>query len=370
MIKYGAMMSNNDVIVTDEDTSEQDKVTERGLYPYNPVFNDIDLKEDPMSVFQYIRKFKQDMLIIDPDFQRNFVWKAKQKSMFIESIILNFPLPPFYLNQDKEGKLIIIDGLQRTTTLIEFLDNKFALSDLEALPDYNGKFFLKLPTEIQTKIEDKKLLLYILKPTTPTVVIYDMFNRINTGGTQLNRQEVRNCIFKGESTRLLKKLAEEDVFKKAIDFGISDNRMKAREAILRYLAFKIKDYRTYNGDMSEFIEDAMTQINQMDKKKIDNLEADFKRVMQTTFNLFGINNFRIPSDKTRGLINIAILESVSLFFSNVDDKFIAKHKSSIKRNFNLLIKDPRYIDAVRFSTGTKHRVSKRFELATKILGDN
>ncbi len=361
-------MSNDNVIVTDEDTSEQDKVTERGLYPYNPAFNDIDLKEDPMSVFQYIRKYKQNQLIIDPDFQRNFVWKPKQQSMFIESIILNFPLPPFYLNQDKEGNLIIIDGLQRTTTLIEFLENKFALSELEALPDYNGKIFSKLPPEIQSKIEDKKIFLYILKPTTPTAVIYDMFNRINTGGTQLNRQEVRNCIFKGQATRLLKKLAEEEVFKKAIDFGISDKRMKAREAVLRYLAFKIKDYRTYTGDMSEFIEDAMTQINKMDKKEIDNLEADFKRVMQTTFNIFGKNNFRIPSEKTRGLINIAILESVSLFFSNVDDNYIRRNQASIEINFDNLIKNPVYIDAVRFSTGTKHRVSKRFELATKILG--
>jgi hypothetical protein len=363
-------MSNDIVIEKDEDTLEEDRVTERGLYPYNPASSDIDLKEDPMSVFQYIRKYKQNQLIIDPDFQRNFVWKPKQQSMFIESIILNFPLPPFYLNQDKEGKLIIIDGLQRTTTLIEFLDDKFALSELEALPDYNGNTFSKLPPEIQSKIEDKKIFLYILKPTTPTAVIYDMFNRINTGGTQLNRQEVRNCIFKGESTRLLKKLAKEDVYIKAIDSGISDKRMKAREAILRYLAFKIKDYRSYNGDISEFIEDAMKKINQMNKEVIISLEDDFKRVMQATFNIFGKKNFRIPSNKTRGTVNIAILESVSLFFSNVDDQYIKTHKTSIIRKFNELIKHPEYIDAVRFSTGTKYRVSKRFELASKILGEN
>ena len=361
-------MSDDKIIELDEDTSEQDKVTERGLYPYNPAINDIDLKEDPMSVFQYVRKYTQEQLIIDPDFQRNFVWKPKQKSMFIESIILNFPLPPFYLNQDKNGDLIIIDGLQRTTTLIEFLDNQFVLSDLEALPDYNGKDFKGLPPEIQSKIEDKKLLLYILKPTTPTTVIYDMFNRINTGGTQLNRQEVRNCIFKGSSTRLLKKLAKEDVFKKAIDFGISDKRMKAREAILRYLAFKLKDFSSYNGDMSEFIEDAMKQINQMDKEEIGRLETDFKRVMRVTFNLFGKRNFRIPSNKTRGTVNIAILESVALYFSNINDEYIKTHKELILRNFEELLKTPEYIDAVRFSTGTKQRVFNRFKLATKILG--
>src|ERR1051326_5842086 len=195
------------IIEYDEDTYEQDLSDDISLYPYDPSEADIDIKEDPHSVFQFIRKYQSNKLIIDPDFQRNLVWKQEQKSRLIESIILNFPLPPIYVNQTTDGDFIIIDGLQRTTSMFEFINNKYPLVGLEALPKLNGKYFEDLDN-LKTKIEDKKLLLYILKPSVPLKVIYDLFNRINTGGTPLNKQEVRNCIYKGKSTVLLKELSE------------------------------------------------------------------------------------------------------------------------------------------------------------------
>ena len=137
-------------------------------------------------------------LIIDPDFQRNLVWDQEQKSQFIESIILNFPLPPFYINQRNDGKYNIVDGLQRTTTMHAFVNDQFRLQDLEALTYLNGCNFSdlkKLNSDYQTKIEDKKLTIYLIKPSVSIKVVYDIFKRINTNGTPLNRQEVRNCIF-------------------------------------------------------------------------------------------------------------------------------------------------------------------------------
>ena len=89
-----------------------------------------------------------------------------------------------------------------------------------------------MPETLQSKFEDKKLTVFVLKPSTPMVVIYDLFNRINTGGTQLNRQEVRNCIFIGKSTQLLKELSGQDYFKLAINEGVKDTRMKDREVVL------------------------------------------------------------------------------------------------------------------------------------------
>ena len=188
-------------------------------------------------------------------------------------------MPPIYVNQTTDGKFMIIDGLQRTTAMYDFVHNKFPLRGLEALPDLNGKYFEAL-NELKTKVEDKKLLLYILKPTVPLKVIYDLFNRINTGGTPLNRQEVRNCVFKGKSTLLLKELAESDYFKNAIDYGISSKRMKDREAVLRYLAFRIQDYeKQYPGDMSSFLETSMKIINTLNDIDIAVLKQDFYKVM-------------------------------------------------------------------------------------------
>jgi len=355
------------VIEIDADAIEQDLSEDASLYPYDPSQADIDIKEDPHSVFQFIRKYDSGKLIIDPDFQRNVVWKPEQKSRFIESIILNFPLPPIYVNQSVDGDFIIIDGLQRTTAMYDFYKNKYPLVGLEALPKLNGKYFEDL-SELKTKIEDKKLLLYILKPSVPLKVVYDLFNRINTGGTPLNRQEVRNCIFKGNSTILLKKLAESIYFTSAIDNGISPKRMKDREAVLRYLSFRILDYdRDYTGDMSGFLERAMKLINIQGSDKIDQLEKDFIRVMKTTNSFFGKENFRLPKPKARGAVNMAILETVGYFFSTQTDDYLEENRDKIIANYNSLVSDKNYIDAVRNTTGTKKRVKRRFEIAMQIL---
>ncbi len=360
------------VIVTDEDTAEEEKDDNGGLYPYDPTKADIDIREDPQTVFELMRKYDTGKLIIDPDFQRNIVWKLEQKSQFIESVILNFPLPPWYVNQTVNGKYIIVDGLQRTSALHEFVNDKFRLTGLEAFTKLNGYNFSdlkQLPGDYQTKIEDKKLNIYFIKPSVPIKVVYDIFNRINTGGTKIERQEVRNCIFSGKSTKLIKELSEKDYFRKSIDHGISPKRMKDREVILRYLAFKIFNYHEdYQGDLSEFVENAMRRINKMSDDKIEELKKDFERVMIFTFDFFGKKNFRLPSRGSRGMINIAIFESVSYFFSLRSDDFLKENQQTIRDNFTKLLENQEYLDAIKSATSSKAKVISRFKLAQEILG--
>lgn len=363
----------DDVIETDEDTAEEDSGDSGGLYPYDPTKADIDIREEHQTVFELLRKYDSGKLITDPDFQRNVIWDLQKQSQFIESVILNFPLPPFYLNETRDGKRIIVDGLQRTTALHEFINNdKFKLKGLQALTGLNGYNFSELkqlPGDYQTKIEDKKLYIYLIKPSVPVKVVYDIFNRINTAGTKLERQEVRNCIFSGKSTKLLKQLSEEEYFKNAIDKGVSPTRMKDREVILRYLAFKTFDYETdYQGDLSDFVERAMKTINLMDDEKIELLRKDFERVMKLTFEFFGNKNFRLPSEKNRGRINIAIFESVCYFFSTKTDEFLQAHKIEIQNNFTKLLDNQEYFDAIKYSTSSKPKVITRFKLAQNILG--
>ncbi len=360
--------SNVEIIETDEDTRQEEQSSKGGLYPYDATKVDIDIREDPMSVYELMRKYKQGSLIINPDYQRNLVWEHVQKSQFIESILLNFPLPPFYLNQNREGKYIVVDGLQRISTMYQYTSNEFSLKGLKVLKNLNGKSFSDLPDRLQAKMEDKKLNLYIIKPSVPIEVVYDIFYRINTGGTQLNRQEIRNGIFIGKSTELLKELSETDYFRQAIGEGISPKRMKDREAVLRYLAFKIFDYQTdYKGNMSDFVENAMRTINLMEDAKVEKLKVDFERVMKKTYEFFGEKNFRLPTEQTKGRINIALLESLAYFFSTQTDDFFQKHREKIIDNFDILLKDETYLEAIRFSTGDKTKVTNRFQQAEKIL---
>jgi hypothetical protein len=363
------------LIEDDSDTLSEELFENGTIYPYDPSKADIDIREDVQTVYELaIRKWDQDKLILDPEFQRNFVWKREQQSQFIESIILNFPLPPMYINKNKKGKYIVVDGRQRLTTLRSFLKNEFQLEGLRALPQLNDKSFedlIAMDSNYQTKIEDKKLLVYLIQPSVPLEMVYDIFNRINTGGTQLQRQEIRNCIYMGKATELIKKLSSKSYFKRAIDNGISPLRKKDQEAVLRYLSFKVFDYKNdYSGSMNDFVENAMKRINHgLEPDKIQILEDDFERVMKKTFEFFGDSNFRIPTESTRGRINLAIMESVSNFFSINSDVFLDKNKSSIINNyFEKLLKDSDYKDSIRSSTSDTQRVKTRFDKAIELLG--
>jgi hypothetical protein len=358
-------------IELDEDTLAEEGKNDGGIYPYDPAYSDIEISDTPFSVYEYLRQLEKGKIIIQPDFQRNQVWKDTQKSKFIESIILNFPLPPIYLNETKESTFIVIDGLQRSTAIRQFYKGELELIGLEALPKYNECKFKDLPEPLQSKFENKKLTVFVLKPSTPMVVIYDLFNRINTGGTQLNRQEVRNCIFIGKSTKLLKELSEENCFKEAINLGVKDTRMKDREVVLRYLAFRWFDYKNeYTGDMSEYVESAMKKINKLDDSKIQKMKDDFVRVMKWSFEIWKYKNFRIPTEQTRGTINTAILESVCNYLSSKNDDFLKKNAVKIRKNYSALIDDAIYYEAVTKSTGNKAKVLDRFRIAHEILNQD
>jgi len=363
-------------IESDEDTLQQDTyINENGktsIYPYDPSKADIDIREEPQTVYELVkRKWDRDLIQM-PDFQRKYVWKPEQQSLFIESVLLNFPLPPLYINKDTKGKYIVVDGRQRITTLRRFLKNEFKLQGLRAFPQLNGKNFeelIAINSEYQTKIEDKKLLVYLIQPTVPMEMVYDIFNRINTGGTQLERQEIRNCIYLGKATDFLKKLAGKEIFKEAIDNGISDNRAKDQEAILRFLAFRIFDYTLeYKNSMNDFVENAMKYINgNYNNDELSQLENEFDKAMQYTLDFFEKNNFRVPTENTRGRVNIAIFETVAGFFASKSEEFLLHNKAQIKANYSILLKNEAYIDAVRFSTGDKRRVTTRFDIAFDML---
>ncbi|NEQ38940.1 MAG: DUF262 domain-containing protein [Okeania sp. SIO3I5] len=359
---------NNDIVETDEDTPEEFATENASLYPQNLIEQDIDIRENPYTVFELKRKCDQNKIILDPEFQRNpNIWTLEQKSKFIESIILNFPLPYWYVKQTKRGEYIVVDGLQRTSAIRDFIDNKFKLNGLKVLPQLNDCNFddlKRLSGGYETRIEDKKISLYVIPYSAPPSILYEIFERVNTGGTKLEKQEIRNCIFSGKSTKLLKELSEKDYFKQAIDYGFSDKIMKDRELILHYLAFKIcNDYRQdYQGDMNKFLEYAMQKINEMSDEQIDELKQDFERVMKLTYDFFEQANFRLPTDRSRGKVNTIMFESISYFFSRHDDQFLEQHKQTIQQNFVKLRENYEYVGSIKRVRHARDTVIKRFDL--------
>ncbi|UEA86159.1 DUF262 domain-containing protein [Alistipes senegalensis] len=338
------------------------------IYPSNYSNEELDIKELHTMVVSILRRKEQGKIIV-PEFQRNHVWKPQQKSRFIESLILNIPIPPFYVSQDLEGKWIMVDGLQRSTAIFEFLNNKYPLVGLEALPNLNEKLYNQLDDDLKSRIEEREMLFYILKPSVPMSIVYDIFNRINSNGTTLTRQEIRNCIYSGPATRLLAKLADHRIFKEAIDGGISPLRMKDQEAVLRFFAFSANGaLDEYNGDLDDFLGKTMRNINRMNQSQLEKLSNSFFRTMKFSFDFFGEHNFRLPTEKSRGVINIALFEVISVFFDKLSDEELLENKEKIIYNYyNVLLPDEEFKNSIRNATNNIRNVRMRFHKTFSIL---
>ena len=160
------------------------------------------------SIFELKRRYDRGNICLDPDFQRNEVWNTRQKSELIESVVMGIPLPLIYLAETMEGKLVIVDGRQRLTTFFRYLNNEFAISGLKIMKELNSCRFRDLENDEKKRkyaaeIEDFQLVIQIIKYPTPDRVRFDIFDRVNRGGTPLNNQEMRNALYQGPATRML-----------------------------------------------------------------------------------------------------------------------------------------------------------------------
>ena len=154
---------------------------------------------------------------MDPDFQRDFIWPEDKQSKLIESVIMRIPLPVFYLAEDREGHMVVVDGLQRLTTFLRFLrgELKLKLPDREEL---NGKRFEDLVPKMRNRVEDCNLTFYTIDATVPERARLDIFERVNSG-VPLTRQQMRNCLYRGRATEFLKEESRTEIFLEATGRG-------------------------------------------------------------------------------------------------------------------------------------------------------
>ena len=261
--------------------------------PYDPSQIDVDITH--FTIFHIMRKIELGEINLQPDFQRRLVWDETRQSRLIESILIRIPLPAFYLDAVDDDNWLVIDGLQRLSTLDQFCNkNKFGLKNLEFLTELEGMTFKELPRKFQRRIEDTKLNIYTIQPGTPSRVKFTIFYRINTGGLVLTAQEIRHALFQGQSTELLKKLASSDEFKEATTSSIRSKRMEDRESVLRFLAFHMNSYKQYkNPDFHDFLSNSMQQINNLSAQEITQmrLEESFLAAMRKAKAIFGRHAF-------------------------------------------------------------------------------
>ena len=334
----------------------------------------IKIEQAQYSIFELKRKYDKDRICIDPDFQRNLVWTNKQKSELIESVIMQIPLPLIYLAENEDGKLVVVDGRQRLTTFFPFLDNEFRLKDLKILPQINGMNFNELEeshlySRYVTIIEDTQLVVQIIKYPTKDRVRFDIFDRVNRGGTPLNKQEMRNALYQGNATKLLDELSKMKSFKDATGGAISPKHMKDKYVILRALCFyllwrgnildKNKKRMEYRSDMEELLGAGMNLFNKMDLNSIFLLKQLFDRTMTRAYQCLGKDGFRIPSNgKIRRPISMTLFETLFYYFTCFDKTSVSNLE--MKKGVVELLQDEEYLRSLQHSVDSSVNVKKRF----------
>jgi hypothetical protein len=340
--------------------------------PWNP--DDIRVGTKQFSLRNILDLIDDGDLELAPDFQRNTVWKARQKSRLIESVLLQIPLPAFYFAEDTNGMMRVVDGLQRLSTVHSYVrggPQAFTLADLEYLDSAEKKRFNELPPALQRRINNAQIVVHVIDPTTPAGVKYDIFKRINTGGTPLNAQEIRHCMSTDRSRSFLKRCTHTMEFDRATGGRFRDHiRMDDREVVLRYCAFWLRGVDGYvaEGSMDPFLETTTAMLDDARKISDDRLEelyAAFRSAMAKCYEVFGEHAFRKWPRKvtTRNPINRPLFESWSYVLGQYDLAALTRRKDLVVSAARDLMTDHSgYIDAITTSTGDPRKVRLRFEL--------
>lgn len=377
------------------------------IQPFDPEKISIDTKTITMEAC--LRRLEQSTIILNPDFQRNEVWNEEKKSRLIESLILKIPLPMFYVSADENNIFYVVDGLQRLSTIRDFVLGKkyleskdinergsgFKLKKLEFWGSkFNDSTFKSLPTHIYNRILETEFTFTIINPGTPEDVKRNIFKRINTGGEPLTQQEIRHALYIGASTEFLLKLSKKIEFLKASDYSVKSDRMMDRELILRALSFMIRDYNLYpkNNDMDAFLSDSMRiinvfnnlslnkidlkfkdsiNINELKEIDLETLESRFLISMNRAKDFFGEHAFRKSYiGKRRTPINKGLFEVWCNLFSTLKDtefESLSKNKKAFMIEYIKLLNDDNFIIVISRDSQKFSSVKSRYEKIDSLL---
>ena len=274
-----------------------------------------------------------------------------------------------YVAEAVDGRIIVVDGLQRLSTFHRFLENKLKLSFSRADEDpphpLEGKNFSELELKLQERVEDTQLTLYILDSKAPERAKLDIFERVNSG-EPLTRQQMRNCLYSGPATRWLKRSAESSFFLTATGSSLKAKTMRDREAVNRFCAFAILGWKSYrSGEMDSFLADALDKMNKMTSNELDALEQRFLWGMKINEDLFKRHAFRkslrTENDANRSALNIALFDVCSVVLSSLDNAVAKRNSVGLRRSIAALLGDEKFNESITYATNDRKRVATRFE---------
>lgn len=327
--------------------------------------DELAIRDERRTAVDVVRRIEQGRFVMDPDFQRGFVWSKTKQSRLIESILLRIPLPTFYVAEDAEGKLIVVDGRQRLSTLQRFTSGELQLK-LPDRPELDGFTFDDLDARLQNRVEDCQLLFYIIDHSVPERARLDIFERVN-GGEVLTRQQMRNAIHNGPATVFLREEADTKLFRKATGGSLNKDKMQDREFVNRFVSFSLLPLDEYKGDMDKWLAEGLIALSKLPEAGRKRLSERFRRTLANNYAAFGKHAFRKHRrmDQPRSLINASLYDVMAHSLADLDQETVEQHTDQLRQALYKRFDDPDFNKAITYGPNTQ--VRKRFRMAEEMM---
>jgi len=304
-------------------------------------------------------------LKLDPDFQRKYKWDNagwERASKFIESCLMRIPLPACYFAENDDGSHIVIDGVQRLTTIEKFFKDEFRLEGMTAFKELEGKTFSELGA-LKSELESTTIRCIILRKENPKELIQEIFSRLNQGAVKLSDQEIRHAIYPGNLDVLLNKLALNPIVQ---SFGKKEkNSLEDQELVLRFFALQ-DDFTKYGDRLLKFLDGYMRTNQNMPLKEIKRLEHLFNESMDKCIAIFGETAF-MDTNKGKPRQSIVYYDLLMHSFSVKKKKMLLRNKSKIIESFKKLCNTDNFQKTLSGGTQNKSSIIRRRDLWEKIL---
>jgi len=382
-----ADLTSNNLFQEPEDSgdgTEKEAADEKVSYimekPFDPTLIKMETKTPSLDTL--IKRIKTKSIQMDTSnyFQRqDDLWDKGKQSRLIESILIRFPLPAFFFDATNDNNWLVVDGLQRLSSIRNFVVTKtLKLSELEFLTHLNTKGWDDLSEDLQRVIEESQVVIYKIMPGTPSDVKFNIFKRINTGGLTLESQEIRHALFQGIPSDFITKLARTKEFLDATAKKIATHRMLDRDFANRFLGFYLLGYENYGTkefgqDLDTYMSKAMASLYDKTEDELNEITSAFASAMSLSKSIFGHEAFRKVYHNYKRLppINKALFDALSAQFALLNEtektdlkRFHKEFKAGLK---DLLKNDSLFFTSVSSSTGDRNRVFYRHEKIRQLI---
>lgn len=321
-----------------------------------------------------------------PIYQRRLVWNANVKSLFMESIFLNLPVPPLFLFEKKYGEWEIMDGQQRSSAIVDFYNGSLRLEGLQRAIELNGKTYEEFPELIRKSFDRRRIQVITIVAGSEQFTDFDLrkevFERLNTGGSPLNHQEIRNCLYAGPFCNLLDELSSTPVFTRMLKIpdhanarqlkefpeDLLKNKMFRRmidcEMILRFFAFSEPRFLTTSTKKS--LDNCIEYYYDKDPEAMQRLKDIFLERINLVNEIFGDNAFFVPSmGQPAKKLYDALMAAVGEF-SDKSDAMI-KNSARLQSDLKKLISDRSSYEILITQHDSKESFVARTDLIVEVI---